>query len=32
VVRGLKEQPGLNMENAGYVAAMILSRIYPCSE
>ncbi|OGT64690.1 MAG: hypothetical protein A2W69_01470 [Gammaproteobacteria bacterium RIFCSPLOWO2_02_47_7] len=32
VVRGLKEQPGLHMENADYAAAMILSRIYPCSE
>ena len=32
VVRGLKEQPELHMEDADYAAAIILSHVYPCSE
>jgi hypothetical protein len=32
VVRGLKEQPELHMEDANYAAAIILSHVYPCSE
>ena len=32
VVTGLKEQPGLHVEDANYAAAFILSRVYPCSE
>jgi len=32
VVDGLKEQPGLHREDANYAAALILTRVYPCSE
>lgn len=32
VVSGLKEQPGLHKDYADYAAAIILSRVYPCSE
>ena len=32
VVNGLKKQPELKTEDAGFAAAEILSRTYPCSE
>lgn len=32
VIEGLKEQPELQSKEADYAAAVILSRIYPCTE
>ena len=32
VIAGLQEQPGLKTGDAGFAAALILSRIYPCHD